>query len=152
VPTSRIVLEGLKETVEKLRAFPAELKRGMTAAGDEAGNEILNTEGLRNYPPSTPANQPPTPYYIRGRGTQYANSNSGSSERYGTQWNVTTRGYTTTIGNRASYAPYVGGDKQPQHMADKGWRKLFAVADQKRAEIQRIYSAWLERAKRRVGL
>ena len=152
MPTSRIVLEGLKETVEKLRAFPAELKSALKSGGEEASNEVLDTEGLRNYPPSTAANQPPTPYYIRGRGTQYAGGNRGESERYGTQWNVTTRGYTTTIGNRTSYAPFVGGDKQPQHMADKGWRKLFAVADQKRAAIQRIYSAWLERAKRRVGL
>ena len=150
--TARIVLEGLKETVAKLGAFPAELKRALTAGGEEASNEILDTEGLRNYPPSTAANRPPTPYYIRGKGTQYGNSNSGSSERYGTQWHVTTRGYTTTIGNRASYGQFVGGDKQPQHMADKGWRKLFDVADQKRAVIQRIYSDWLERAKRRVGL
>lgn len=149
---AEINVEGLRETLRSLKDFPKIVRRNIKAAGEQASDEILNTRGLRNYPPETDANRPPTPYYIRGRGTQYASGNKGNSERYGSQWRTTTRGYTTTIGNRASYARHVGGERQARAMGRIGWRKLVEVGREKVAEITRIYSAWVERAKRKAGL
>lgn len=151
-PNNRIVITGLEETISKLKRFPVQLREAMGGAGAESAEEILDTEGLRNYPPSTAANEPPTPYYIRGQGTQYANSNKGNSERYGTKFATETRGYSTVIGNTASYSKYLAGDEQAEAMARIGWRKLFDVAKDKLPTIQLIYTRWLDRAKKQAGL
>jgi len=142
--------------IDKLRAafarFPSMVAQSMTQAGDQASNEILNTPGLRNYPPSTAANLPPVPYYIRGRGMQYASHNSMSSEKYKEKWTTKSAGYRTTIGNSASYAPYLAGEQQAGKMAEKGWRKLLDVATEKIPQITKIYQAWVDRALRKAGL
>jgi len=147
-----IVIKGMENILRKLEKFPGVIRENMGAAGAEASEEILNTEGLRNYPPHTDANLPPAPYYIRGRGMQYASGNAENSERYGTLWNTATSGYRTTIGNRATYAPYLGGEKQARAMKPIGWRKLFDVAQEKRAKLTAIYAAWVARAKQQAGL
>jgi hypothetical protein len=56
------------------------------------------------------------------------------------------------IGNRASYASYLGGDNQVGWAAGVGWRKLSEVAREKISEITRIYNAWIERLIKKVGL
>lgn len=143
-----------------LKHAPQELARNIPMAGMEALNEILDTEGLRAYPPETAANMPPTPYYIRGQGMQYASYNTGSSERYGSRyggdggdaWSLSARGYTAKAENTASYAPYVGGQQQAAHMARKGWRKLWDVAREKRETIRNIYDKWVAYTLRKAGL
>ena len=124
----------------------------MSQAGHRAGSDLLKTKGLRNYPPSTAANLPPTPYYIRGRGTQYASRNAGDSERLGTQWTIQRRGYSTHIGNRASYAKWVHGDEQASWMANIGWRKLKEVAKEKIKPITRKYQKWVDKTLRDLGI
>ena len=147
-----IKVDGIDKLQSDLRAFGQELTDGLTGAGDEAAREVLDTEGLRNYPPLTPANQPPTPYYIRGQGTEYQYGNNGKSERYGTQFYNEQRGYTTYIGNRASYAKYLGGNEQSQFMMWIGWKRLIDVAREKSGKIKEIYQAWIDRALNRLGL
>jgi hypothetical protein len=148
-----ISVRGLDELRKALADAPRELEQTMEAAGEQAARTILETEGLRKYPPLTAANQPPTPYYIRGQGTQYAGGNRNNSERYGTQFYVEASGYSTKVGNRASYAPYLTDEKlQARAMAAKGWRKLLEVAQEQIGEITRIYQAWVDRALERVGL
>jgi hypothetical protein len=56
------------------------------------------------------------------------------------------------IGNIASYAEHVHGDKQAKHMAAIGWRKLWDVAKDKTKRITRIYNAWVDRALKLAGL
>ena len=151
--TLSIRVAGIEELRRALKDTPGALEQAMQPAGDEIGRTILGTEGLRRYPPTTSANQPPVPYYQRGQGTQYAGGNSGKSERYGTQFYVESKGYTTTIGNRASYAPYLADDElQARSMAAKGWRKLIDVARDKIDEIKRIYDAWVAYALKKAGL
>lgn len=147
-----ISIEGDEEIIAKLKAFPGILSSNVEGAGKQAAKTILDTEGVRNYPPETEANRAPAPYYIRGQGTQYANGNQGNSERYGTKWNVEASGYKTTIGNTASYSKWLGGEEQAQAMARIGWKKLIDVADQKIEELKRIYNVWIERAKKMAGL
>ncbi len=148
-----ITVKGLDELSQALKDVPEQLEATIGQAGQEIGRTVLEAEGLRRYPPLTYANQPPTPYYIRGSGTHYARGNDKRSERLGTQYYVETQGYVTTIGNRASYAKYVSGDEdQAQAMAAKGWRKLFEVAEEKMGEITRIYEGWVARALKALGL
>jgi len=147
-----IEIKGIDKLLASVNQFPKEIASGMSAAGKEASNVILNEQGLRKYPSMTAANQPPTPYYIRGRGTQTATGNKMNSERFGTQFYVESKHFSTTIGNRASYAKWVSGNEQARAMARIGWRKLWDVAVEKRSEITRIYQAWVNRIIKKVGL
>lgn len=147
-----IHIDGLDKLQSALGRVNGELVSTLAAAGDESAKTVLNTVGLRRYPPAGPGNSPPTPYYIRGRGMQYLNGNRNNSQRLGTQFYVSSTGYKTTIGNRATYARYVVGDRQRDNMKRIGWRKLGDVAVEKVGEITAIYQAWINRLLKRVGL
>ncbi len=155
MPELHVKVTGLDKVQAALAQFPRDLERYTQAAGQEIGSEILNTEGLRRYPPAGSANAPPYPYYIRGRGTQTsARYNTGSSERLGTQFYVQASAstYMTEIGNRANYADYVVGEGQAHFMGPKGWRKLSAVAQEKLETLRGIYQRWIEKMIRDLGL
>ena len=84
---------------KRLRQMPPNNKK---QAMLPVGAEVLDSPGLRQYPPAPRAYAPPYPYYVRGKGTQYsAQTNSLSSERLGTQFYSVAKGYTLTLGNRA---------------------------------------------------
>ena len=142
-----IKIEGLDKLREAFAQFPKKTVQYLNAAGREAGKRIiLPTEGLKKYPPATDANRPPTPYYIRGRGTQYAGGNKGNSERYGTQFYVDPQGSYTDIGNRASYAQYLAdAELQAKAMQKKGWRTLLSVAEEKIKDITEVYDLWIKK-------
>ena len=144
----------MKAFLAAIQKAPGIIAQNLKGAAQEASEEILDTEGVRSYPSSTSANAPPYPYYKRNIGTQTsAYHNMLNSENYGKQWNVKTQPYGVTIGNRASYAPYVGGEKSPHHMRTKGWRRLLGVAKEKvqRGIIGAIYEKWIARALRQAG-
>lgn len=145
--------EGVKELVTNFDKYPGTIRLYLSQAGNESANRvILKTKGVQKYPPATSANQPPTPYYIRGRGTQTKTRNYGNSERLGTQWRVKTVGYGTEIANRSSYAKWAHGDAQARAMARIGWRKLEEVAVEKIGQIRKIYEAWVAKALHDIGL
>lgn len=149
-----ITVNGLDKVQRAIGEFPGQAASYLGMAGREAADRvILSTEGLRAYPPMTAANAPPTPYYIRGRGTQLARRNLYNSERLGTRWYTRQDGlYITRVGNTASYARFVHGDEQARHMAAIGWRKLGEVAREKIGEISKTYQAWIDRLIRSLGL
>ena len=141
-----IEIEGLDKIVAKLNKFPRQIARNFGAAGEESAKDvILPTQGLQNYPPTTAANAPPVPYYIRGRGTQYTNRNLMNSQRLGTRWTVVRKGFNTVIGNPVSYSRYVHGEEQAKAMGGIGWKKLFDVAKDKLKAIQKVYQAWVNK-------
>jgi hypothetical protein len=155
MPEIYIKVKGIDKLIAGLDKFPRHIGIYIGKAGGEAANHvILNTEGLKKYPPATAANAPPTPYYIRGRGTQTAHGNRGNSERLGTQWHVKRElsEYTTEIGNRASYAKWVHGEEQAHFMKPKGWRKLTEVATEKLGKITKVYQAWIDKCIEDLGL
>lgn len=153
MPELTIEVEGLDKVVAKLNKFPREIARNFGAAGEESAKDvILPTEGLQNYPPMTAANEPPVPYYIRGRGTQYATRNLMNSERVGTRWTINRRGFNVAIGNPVSYARYLHGDEQAKAMKGIGWKKLFGVAKEKIKAIQKVYQAWVSKTIRDLDL
>ncbi|MHA2163810.1 MAG: hypothetical protein ACXABF_15445, partial [Candidatus Thorarchaeota archaeon] len=147
----KIEIEGVDKLVKAFNKFPVEITKTMKQAGSESANMILAERGLRKYPPATAANRPPTPFYIRGRGTQLKNRNLHNSERLGTQWYILQKKFVTTISNRASYAKWVHGEQQARFMASKGWKKLFETGKSKSGQIQKIYSAWVNRAIKNLG-
>jgi hypothetical protein len=142
-----IKIVGLDKVNKNLAALEKDLPVYLQGARIDVTDEILNTQGLRKYPPATSANQPPVPYYIRGRGMQTsASRNNNKSERLGTRWlSVPYSRIGMRISNPASYAPYVHGDDQARHMAKKGWRKLYDVAKGKTKQIGEIYSRWIDK-------
>jgi hypothetical protein len=150
----KVEVRGAKELEKAIKRFPAEANKYMRQAGQEAADRVvLPTQGLRKYPPATSANAPPTPYYIRGRGTQYQTRNTGTSERLGTQWYTKPVDYGIEIGNRASYAKWVHSDEmQAGHIAPKGWRKLREATEEQMDKITKVYQAWVDKLIKAVGL
>lgn len=148
-----IEVRGADKLARAFDEMPQKIIENMRAAAKEAGAEIINTRGLKVYPPLTDANKPPTPYYIRGRGMQYKTRNSGKSEKYGTRFYVRARGYGAVIGNTASYAKYLADEKlQARHMAKIGWRKLIDVAKEKIEAVRKIFQDWVDKTIRDLGL
>ena len=150
----KIEVKGLDILMRKFKQFPEEIKSHLSQAGDEAAERVLlPTEGLKKYPPQTAANEPPTPYYIRGRGMQYKTRNAMNSERLGTRWYVKSADLKTTIGNSASYAKWVhGDDTQAKAMANIGWKKLFETAKDKVTEITKVYQGWVNKLLKDLNL
>lgn len=150
-------IKGLDVLMRNVNRLGKDLARYLAAAGKEAGSEVITTRGLKLYPPATDANQPPTPYYIRGLGTEHAGVrkpayNDRRSERYGTQFYVQSAGYITKVGNRASYAPHLADEDQARRMAKIGWRRLIDVAEEKRTQLVAIYQAWIDKLIQDLGL
>jgi hypothetical protein len=148
-----IQVKGADILARNLTKFADEIKTTMQAAAMEAGAEVIDSKGIGQYPPPTAANAPPTPYYIRGRGTQYKTYNKGNSERYGTKFYIKREGYGAIIGNSASYAKYLADEKeQASHMATIGWRKLIDVAREKLPKLKNIFDRWVQRLINQLGL
>ena len=147
-----IEFHGLKELDNKLRFLGKSLESYLARGSQQAGKEIIQEEGLQKYPPSTEANQPPTPYYIRGKGTQYKNHNDGRSENYGKQFHVDRVPYGARIANRASYAMHLAGENQAKRMGEIGWRKLIDVAKEKLDRTREILSEWVNKAMKDANL
>ena len=137
-----------KDFQRAIDVLPNAIRRNLISAGQNAGWKVIETRGLKRYPPTTAANREPYPYYERGYGMRYKGPSKyeGGSERYGTQWNVKASAYKVVMGNRASYAPYLTDDKLQNKGLRAGWKKLINVTKQKKAEISRIYTAWVRKA------
>lgn len=160
---------GLDVIQDNMASLGAQLDHELAPAGEEIAREILDTEGLRSYPPSTAANYPGRfrmvqilhgwsqvrmGYYVRGDGAYVPARGGGykalhNSERYGTNFTTETvvgNGFQTTIGNKVSYSPYLGGDNQAGVMGRIGWRKLYDVAVEKIDKLTDILQAYIDRA------
>ena len=150
----QIEVKGLDKLLKAFDKFPKEIIRTIEVAGELAGEEIIQTEGLANYPPTTDANAPPYPYYERGRGTWTSpDRNLGNSEIMGKKWTIEAQGYNTKIGNIASYSNWVHDDvDQAQAMGLIGWKKLFQTAKSKAKDITRIYQTRIDKLIKRLGL
>ncbi len=153
--TRHVKIENADTVMTNLTRFTNGILKDHALRGLEewAKDELLQTQGVQRYPPSGPGNQPPTPYYVRGRGTQYARGNRGNSERYGTQFYVRSESDGVTVGNRASYAKWLTDEKmQARRMAKIGWRKLADVAKEKRRRLGEIMVGWIARAVKQADL
>lgn len=150
-----VKLLGLYELIRILDRHPREIYVSFREAGKTVfKNVIAPTRGIK-YPPLSKQRRT-IPYYKRGTGTQYARGrNDHKSERLGTKWyaKAQTQGgrFATYVGNVASYAPYVHGEKQARRMAGFGWRRLWDVVKEKTPEIVRVYQDFVNQVIRRYS-
>lgn len=77
---------------------------------------------------------------IRRGDIPYTRGVSSSSETLGRRWTTEERrgGLEQVVGNNASYAEYVQGDKQSKYMKAVGWERVDAIADREARTLQRI--------------
>ena len=163
MPNITLQLVGLDKLQTALAKLPTEVETSFAAAGKEAGESvILDTVGLRRYPPPYHAPRPfqsdkQRRYFFAAlRDGQievpYRRGGSPGSERYGTQFYVQPRGaLTTAVGNRASYAVWLAGGGS-RYMAAGSWRALADVLGEKVSAITQDYQAWVDRTIKKLGL
>lgn len=85
---------------------------------------------------------PPYPYWIRGKGWQYASGwNDQSSQNSYNRWYTKTGPDYLIVGNAATYASDVFGPDQMQVHAKHGWRKLYESAVKVLPEVIRKLEA-----------
>jgi hypothetical protein len=144
----KLEINGLDKLKENLSKFPREIASYLAGAGREAAeNVVFPTEGLKRYPPAT------SQRYVRGRGTQTLTRNYNDSERYGTQFYSRNEGAKTFLGNRTSYAQWLTDENlQSKVMANKGWKKLVDVVNDKLNDIREVYNQWVSKAIKDLGL
>lgn len=84
-------------------------------------------ERLSTYPPETKGNQPPPPYWARGKGRVHANGDINPvSQQYTQSWMITDRtsdnDVTVMAQTDVTYAPWVVGTKQQAWFhGQNGW-------------------------------
>jgi len=144
--TISIKVENLDKLKRALAKSPVAIDDAIEAAGDQIGNVVLETRGIRLYPPTGPGNRPPTPYWVRGVGLQTARGNRNNSQMMNKKFTVKTANNIIRVKNNATYAEFVIGEKQNRYMGIIGWRRMIDVAKEKTPEITRILNAWLQRA------
>ena len=166
-------VQGLDVLSRNMEGFGKKIGRLGELAGADVAREILDTEGLRKYPAATAANAAGRmktvtfktgrtvnfrmSYYVRGRGLVVPTkgggwNQTGSSERYGSQYATKARSNGVEIFNRASYAHWLAGDDQAKAMAAIGWRKLFDVAMEKVPQITAIFQEWVDKIIKELNL
>lgn len=154
----------LRELQAKFAAISSELERNWARASEEVAHEIVEVEGLKQYPINTAGAPQPFKsdksrrYFFAAlrRGeieVPYRRGQSPGSETYAKRWYVEVSGLTATIGNNASYARYLSHEtEQSGYMAARGWRKLKEVAEEKLPDIIKIYEGWTGRAMKNLGI
>lgn len=107
----------------------------------------LTAQNAAVYPPTSEANQPPTPYYVRGTGTQYADHNRGESQQLNTHWNkqveLLDNGVVGTIKNDTPYGPFVHGQPPAQQWYHKkrNWRTVGQITNDVRSKVNAVFVA-----------
>ena len=140
--TLSIHLEGLGKLQKKLgKVNAAEMFKGI---GQAVGEDIKSKAAVYPSEPS-PAN--PKYKYVRGSGTQYVPTGTirHTSERLGTRWSVSVKGFRTYIENLASYAGYVHGTFQAAMHKRTGWKQLNEVAKGELPAIRKKVQRQLQR-------
>ena len=140
-----IEFKGLEPLMKKVKTIGQ--MKAVKAALLNAGNDVKGI--ISEYPDPTAANQPPVPYYIRGRGMQTASGNLLNSEDLADSWAITTRdhGFTVVIGNNVSYAPFVQSKEfQARWMKDIGWKTEVEVMEK---ETDRVVE-WVLKAVKKI--
>lgn len=121
---------------------------GLKAAIQAAGVHIKGK--IAKYPHASSANAPSSVpggrWYERGLGGHYNRIRDGghsiyrTSETLGRRWATRQEdgGMTVVVGNNASYAPYVQGEKQTWYHAAREWTTTEQVAQEETAKVVKM--------------
>lgn len=131
-------VSGVQSTINKLRKIQPPLLFRHTLR-----NAAEMIKGwVAEYPPSTVANDPGQErWYERGYGPRWLRSDGSvngrrTSQTLGRRWSTSTSSTKATIGNNASYAPYVQGEKQQAwYHKKRNWRTIEDAVREKKDEV-----------------
>lgn len=121
----------IDSTIKALREGRRKILSSMRSAIIDAMNNAV--ERLSTYPPETKGNQPPAPYWARGKGRVHANGTINPvSQQYTQSWNVYDRvsedDVTVVAKTDVTYAPWVVGTKQQTWFHQRnGWANVRVV-------------------------
>ena len=159
--TISIDIKGNKELVAKLRQVESAIRRTAMAGGMQDATKYVATNAAV-YPPTTEANAPPPPYYIRCTGTQYATYNRQESERLNLHWvpsvNVKVReggigSVRGVVENRTSYAPWTHSVvRQSLFHRMRNWRNIERIKQDVEQGVVKIFRDGVEKALRVFGI
>ena len=130
--TIRIDIRGAKEMAGRLDRAEALIRKMAMLGGMHEATKYV-AKNAAEYPPTTEANAPPPPYYIRGTGTQYKTYNRKESEQLNLHWDrmVSERknGVLGVVKNEVSYAPWVHSVKRQTwfHKYRTKWRNIEGI-------------------------
>lgn len=145
MPSVNIEIEdgGLLEFDPKLEAVERDLLNNIKATNEEIAHRAVDI--LTTYPPETPGNFPPAPYWVRGEGMVNAAGETiresykygESKDRWQYQTSVGMREVVTRASTTIPYAPYVGSaDLQAWFHERNGWLTDEEVVDFIQPEAQ----------------
>lgn len=137
-----VTVKGLDKLIEKLERVggPGALRKPMTKSVAHLHAKIAQ------YPPASAANSPGNGYswYERGYGTRTRTGRGyPTSETLGRRWTheVAANGQRGTVGNNASYAPYVQSlAKQASFHAARGWLTDEGVVEKESGQIVKFFN------------
>lgn len=141
-----------------IKNLPRYFNREVLGAGAKVAKMVLETEGVKKYPPLTTQKRDEgvgSSWYERGRGSAYHSVNgvqySNNSEKYGTRWTQFVNQRGVRLRNSASYGVYLGGHKQANRMRKFGWKKITSVIKSKMERIKNIYRGAIRKAVKQAG-
>jgi phage gpG-like protein len=123
-----VTVQGVDEVIRNLSKITSpDARKRVLHIGALKAQELI-----AKYPPSSIANSPSNPsgrWYERGFGTRSVSGiDRKTSETLGRRWTTKVTADSAVVGNNASYAPFVQGDKQPAFHRARGWKTVEDVA------------------------
>ena len=154
--TISIDIRGDKELSAKLRQVESAIRRTAMTGGMQDATKYVATNAAV-YPPTSAANAPPPPYYIRGTGTQYVGYNRRESEQLNLHWdrrvNESHGQATGVVENLVSYAPWVHSVvRQSEIHKTRNWRNIERIKQDVEQGVVKIFKDGVEKALRVFGL
>ena len=110
--------------IQRLKSI---LRRSSKSETDMIAREFVVQASI--YPSETEANEPPAPYWVRGKGK--IGSKGGiivPSQHLGNSWQIIPGNSSSVIKNDATYLPWVhGSSKQAWFHKARGWKTIRAI-------------------------
>ena len=150
-----IKIEGIKELSGRLDKVSDLIRKMAMLGGMHDATKYVATNAAV-YPPTTEANVPPPPYYIRGTGTQYKGYNRNESEQLNLRWDriVSEKGDDVqgVVENKTTYAPWVHGVvRQRWFHKTHNWRNIERIKNDVEQGVVQIFRHGVEKVLRLAG-
>ena len=138
-----MTVDGLEESIEKMKNAPQQLKRGMRVAMDAS---LL---ALHESVPPYPAPPPDSTYRRTGTLGRTLGVGGGKPDIY----RVIDRAeqFEGQFGTKLKYAPYVIGDVEQARVHSGRWWTMSKVAENAKDKITQIWNKLVEEIAKRFG-
>ena len=150
-----IKIESAEQLAKRLKLAGDLIRKTAMLGGMHDSTKYVATNAAV-YPPTSEANAPPPPYYIRGKGTQYEKYNRGESEQLNLHWDrrVSERGdgVQGVVENKTSYAPWTHSVvRQSWFHKMRGWRNIERIKQDVEQGVVQIFRSGVEKVLRIAG-